>query len=86
MYRPLVGIPSPKQDIYKGSADGMRRQRIPTYFVLENKKKVVFHIPGAFPVKMGIPTWMKYFPANYKGVVIRCEETFYRLREGGGKL
>ena len=27
---------------------------------------------------------MKSFPPEYKGVVVRCEETFYRLREGAG--
>tara|TARA_B100000700_G_C14824460_1_gene751594 strand:+ start:548 stop:748 length:201 start_codon:yes stop_codon:yes gene_type:complete len=57
---------------------------IPPHFIDEKNKEVVFHIKGGFPVNMGIPAWMKSFPANYKGVVVRCEETFYRLREGTG--
>jgi len=51
---------------------------------MKKKKKVVFHIKGVLPVTMAIPTWMKAFPPEYKGVVVRCEETFYRLREGAG--
>tara|TARA_Y100001963_G_scaffold70060_1_gene97550 strand:- start:348 stop:575 length:228 start_codon:yes stop_codon:yes gene_type:complete len=64
----------------------MRNRRIPgsnpmpPHFIWESKKEVVFHIPGGFPVTLGIPKWMKSFPPEYKGVVVRCEETFYRLR------
>ena len=57
---------------------------LPPHFLDEKKKEVVFHIKGGFPVTMGIPTCMKAFPPEYKGVVVRCEETFYRLREGAG--
>ena len=60
----------------------MRVRNIPPHYVVDKKKQVLFHIPGGFPVNMEIPTWMKSFPAGYKGVVIRCEETFYRLRAG----
>ena len=31
---------------------------------------------------MTISTLIESFPGNYKGVVVKCEETFYRLREG----
>ena len=55
---------------------------MPPHYLDEKKKEVVFHIKGGFPVTMAIPTWMKSFPDDYKGVVIRCEETFYRMREG----
>ena len=71
---------SPNYDIYKRSRNRMRSKVIPPHFVLNKKKQVVFHIPGAFPVNMVIPNWMKSFPSDYKYVVIRCEETFYRLR------
>jgi len=62
----------------------MKIPSIPPHFLNENKKEVVFHIKGGFPVTKAIPTWMESFPAEYKGVVVRCEETFYRLREGAG--
>ena len=53
---------------------------MPPHFVDEEKKEVVFHIPEGFPVVMAIPTWMKYFPPDYKDVSCRYEETFYKLR------
>ncbi len=56
---------------------------LPPYFVLDSKKQVVFHIKGGFPTTMAIPTWMKRFPSDYKGVVVRCEETFYKMRAKG---
>ena len=55
---------------------------LPPHFILEKNKEVVFHIKGVFPVTLAIPTWMKSFPADYKSIVVRCEETFYRMREG----
>ena len=58
---------------------------LPPHFLDEKKKEVVFHIKGGFPVTMGIHTWMKAFPPEYQGVVVRCEETFYRLREVAGE-
>jgi len=56
---------------------------LPPHFIDENKKEVVFHLKGGYPVKMVIPTWMQSFPRDYKGVVVRCEETFYKMREKG---
>ena len=50
------------------------------YYIDENNKEVVFHIHVGFPTTMAIPTWMKNFPDRYKGLVVRCEETFYKLR------
>ena len=56
---------------------------LPPYFVLDSKKQVVFHIKGGFPTTMAIPIWMKRFPSDYKGMVVRCEETFYKMRAKG---
>tara|TARA_Y100001968_G_C19295378_1_gene686357 strand:+ start:84 stop:266 length:183 start_codon:yes stop_codon:yes gene_type:complete len=53
---------------------------IPPHFIDERKKEVVFHIQGGFPTTMAIPTWMKSFPPDYSSSVVRCEETFYKLR------
>ena len=50
------------------------------HYLDEKNKQVVFHIKGGFPTTMAIPKWMKRFPPDYKGVVVRCEETFYKLR------
>ena len=53
---------------------------LPPHFVDEKNKEVVFHLKGGYPVTMAIPTWMKSFPDDYKGITFRCEETFYKLR------
>ena len=53
---------------------------MPPHFVDEKKKEVTFHIPGGFPTTMLIPSWMKFFPPDYKDYACRCEETFYKLR------
>ena len=53
---------------------------MPPHFVDKKKKEVTFHIPGGFPTTMLIPSWMKFFPPDYKGYACRCEETFYKLR------
>ena len=58
-------------------------RNLPPHFLNIEKREVVFHIKGGFPVTMGIATWMKSFPEGYKGVVVRCEETFFWMREGG---
>ena len=53
---------------------------LPPYYLDEKNKEVVFHLKGAYPATMAIPVWMKNFPDGYKGLVVRCEETFYKLR------
>ena len=53
---------------------------MPPHYLDERNKEVVFHIKGGFSTSMAIPTWMKNFPDEYKGLVVRCEETFYKLR------
>ena len=56
---------------------------MPPHFLDKKKKEAIFHIKGGFPVTMEIPSWMQSFPGDYKGVVVRCEETFYKMREKG---
>ena len=53
---------------------------LPPHYVDEKNQEVVFHIKGGFPTTMAIPQWMRCFPDGYKGLVVRCEETFYKLR------
>ena len=54
---------------------------LPPHFLREKEKEVVFHIPGALPTPMVDELMQEYFP-EYKTVLIRCAETFYRMREG----
>tara|TARA_B100000965_G_C19088759_1_gene539635 strand:+ start:64 stop:246 length:183 start_codon:yes stop_codon:yes gene_type:complete len=53
---------------------------LPPHFIDENNKEVVFHIKGAYSVKMAFSIWMKSFPDDLKGILCSCEETFYKLR------
>ena len=54
---------------------------LPPHFLREKEKEVVFHIPGAFPTPMVDELMQEHFP-EYKTVLIRCAETFYRMRKG----
>ena len=54
---------------------------IPPHFINEKNKQVVFHLKGGYSVSTLVPTWMKSFPYGYKGETVRCEETFYKMRE-----
>ncbi len=54
---------------------------LPSHFLREKEKEVVFHIPGAFQTPMVDELMQEYFP-EYKTVLIRCAETFYRMSEG----
>jgi len=55
--------------------------KIPPHFTVENEKKVVFLIKGVFPEHLILKNYMPYFPKAFKGIVMRCEESFYKLRK-----
>ena len=54
---------------------------MPPHFIDEKKKEVTFHIPGGFPTTMLIPSWMKFFPPDYKGLVVKTKDHLDRLRK-----
>ena len=54
--------------------------KIPPHFIIEKKNKVVFLIKGVFPENLILKNYMPYFPQVCKGMVIRCEESFYTMR------
>ena len=56
---------------------------MPPYVVLDDEKEVLFYIPNGFPLTLGIPTWMKCFPDDYKGLVIRSAEAFNKYKQRG---
>ena len=54
---------------------------IPPHYIDEKNKEVVFHIKGGYPVAAMLPSIMsKHFSPEYSCSVVRCEETFYKLR------
>ena len=54
--------------------------KIPPHFIIEKENKVVFLIKGVFPENLILKNYMPYFPQVLKGMVIRCEESFYIMR------
>ena len=54
--------------------------KIPPHFIVEKDNKVVFLIKGIFPEDLILKNYMPYFPKAFKGSVIRCEESFYKMR------
>ena len=54
--------------------------KIPSHFIIEKENTVVFLIKGVFPENLILKNYMPYFPQVFKGMVIRCEESFYRMR------
>ena len=53
---------------------------VPPHFIVEKDNKVVFLIKGIFPKHLILRNYMPYFPKAYKGIVMRCEESFYKMR------
>ena len=54
--------------------------KIPPHFIVEKDNKVVFLIKGVFPVHLILKNYMPYFPKSFKDTVMRCEESFYKMR------
>ena len=53
---------------------------LPPHFVIEKEKKVVFHVKGIIPEEVILDTYISYFPEGYKGILVRCEESFFKMR------
>ena len=72
-------------DNYKGiiASDetwGKLMKDFPLHFLIEKDKKVVFLIKGVFPEDLILKNYMPSFPEGYKGMIMRCEESFYKMR------
>ena len=59
---------------------------IPPHYIEEKNSEVVFLVKGGFPVTALLGKWMKAFPPEYSCSVVRCEETFYKLRARANEL
>ena len=53
---------------------------LPPHFIIVKDKKVVFLIKGMFSEHKILSKYMFNFPKEYKGIVMRCEESFYKMR------
>ena len=55
-------------------------KNLPPHFIIQREKKVVFLVKGIFPDKIFLDQNMVNFPKGYKGMLVRCEESFYKMR------
>ena len=55
-------------------------KNLPPHFLIEKDKKVVFLVKGIFPAKIILDQYLNNFPKDYKGILVRCEESFYKMR------
>ena len=53
---------------------------IPPHFIVEKDNKVVFLIKGVFSEYLILKNYMPYFPKVFRGIIIRCEESLYKMR------
>jgi len=54
--------------------------KIPPHFIIHKENKVVFLFKGGLPEHLILENYMPYFPKIFKGIVMRCEESFYKMR------
>tara|TARA_B100000575_G_scaffold102751_1_gene81871 strand:+ start:2040 stop:2444 length:405 start_codon:yes stop_codon:yes gene_type:complete len=78
-------------DDYKGiiASDKTWRElmkNLPPHFVIQKDKKVVFLIKGIFPEEIILDKYINNFPKGYKGILVRCEESFYKMRMRENKI
>ena len=55
-------------------------KNLPPHFVIRKEKIVVFLVKGIFSEKIILDQYLKNFPKGYKGTLVRCEESFYKMR------
>ena len=72
-------------DDYKGiiASDNTWKKfmkNLPPHFLITKDKKVVFLIKGIFSEDLTLKNYMSCFPDGYKGMIMRCEESFYKMR------
>ena len=53
---------------------------LPPNFLVEKEEKVIFLIKHFFPENFIFNNHMPYFPKVFKGIVMRSEENFYKMK------
>ena len=60
----------------------MSKKNIPPYFVLDKSKEVIFYIgKRSVEADKELQAWMKKFPSDYKGMVMKSACLFKKLKE-----
>ena len=55
-------------------------KNLPPHFIIQKDKKVVFLVKGIFSEKIILDKYLNNFPKDYQGIIVRCEESFYKMR------
>ena len=60
----------------------MSKEKIPPHFVLDKSKEVIFCSgKGEVDAEKELQAWMKDFPSDYKGMVMKSACLFKKLKE-----
>ena len=60
----------------------MSKENIPPHFVLFKSKEVIFYLgKGAVEPEKKMTDWIKTFPSDYKGMVMKSACLFKKLKE-----
>ena len=60
----------------------MSKENIPPHFVLFKSKEVIFYLgKGPDEEEKAMAAWMKDFPSDYKGMVMKSACLFKKLKE-----
>ena len=59
----------------------MTQKKLPPHIVLQESKEVIFYLENPLPSEITIPTWMKSFPDDYKGMIMTNACLFKRLKD-----
>ena len=64
----------------------MIKRNIPRHFVLDKSKEVIFYLEkGGVEAEKELQVWMKDFPSDYRGMVMRSACLFKKLKEDSGE-
>ena len=66
--------PKNRSNKLKGSGSS-----VPIKHIVNHADKVVYFLVESGMAYLAIGNWMKSFPGNYKGVVVKTKETFEKL-------
>ena len=60
----------------------MSKENIPPHFVLDKSKEVIFYLgKRAVETDKEMTAWMKDFPSEYKGMIMKSACLFKKLKE-----
>ena len=59
----------------------MTQKKLPPHRVLKESKEVIFYLENPLPSEITIPTLMKSFPDDYKGMIMTNACLFKRLKD-----